>query len=149
MTGPRRSPTFYGMPRRDRQLQPIRLATGLVLAGAAAWLAKLGVIVATDGAQTDTGAAAALYLTGLVLLALGAAALGLWLARGRHFTVRIGAALLGPVAFFVSMNVLDSAAKATLDDRGPGYAHDEWGILFSAILWLGIGLAAVQRLRAE
>jgi thiol:disulfide interchange protein len=136
------------MPR-DPQIQPIKLATGFLLAGAAAWLAKLGVIVATDGAQTDTGAAAALYLAGLVLLALGAAALGLWLTRDRHVTIRIVAALLAPVAFFVSMNVLDSAAKAALDDLGPSYAHDEWGILFSVILWLGIGLAALQRLRAE
>lgn len=137
------------MPRQDIQLRWIRIATAFVLAGAAAWLAKLGVIVATDGAQTDTGAAAALYLIGFGLLLIGSATLGLWLARGRPAAVRLAAAVVGPIAFIVSMNGLDSGAKALLADLGPSYARDEWGILFAAILWLAVGLVVVQRLRAQ
>jgi hypothetical protein len=133
------------MTRRDPELRWIRAATALVLGGAAAWLAKLGVIVVTDGEQTDTGAAAAFYLTGFALLLLGSAALGLWLARHRSAAVRLASVLAGPLVFVVSMNAIDGAAKAVLGDLGPSYARDEWGILFAAIVWLTVGLAVVPR----
>lgn len=136
----------------NRNIQSIRLATGLLLAGAAAWLVKLAVIAATDGAKAGASdaAAAVFYLAGVALMALGAAALCVWLARNLHLAVRIVAGLLGPIGFFMLMNATDTAAKAVLDDDlGPAWAHDEWGILFTAIIWLTIGLLALQRVRAE
>ena len=136
-------------PKLERMtnIRWIKIGTAFVLAGAAAWFAKLSVIIATDGRVNSTGAAAVFFLLGAALLVLGAAALGLWLARGRPVVVRVAAALVGPVVFFLSMNIIDSGAKTVLGDLGPAYAEDEWGILFTAILWLAIGLAAVQRLR--
>lgn len=131
------------------QLRWIRIGTAFVLAGAATWFAKLGVIIATDGRVVSTGAAAVFYLLGFALLVLGSAALGVWLTRGLPAIVRGAAALVGAVVFFVSMNVVDSGAKAVLGDLGPSYAQDEWGILFSAILWLAVGLAVVRRLGPE
>jgi len=111
----------------------------MLLGGAIAWLAKLAVIVATDGEQTDTGAAAVFYLSGFVLLLVGSTAFGLWLTP-RGLALRIGAALLGPVAFVGSVSLLDAAAKALIGGRGPSYADDEWGILFAAVFWLAVGL---------
>lgn len=125
----------------------ILIGTALVLGGAAAWFAKLSVIVATDGRVESTGAAAVFFVLGAALLMLGAAALGLWLARERHIVVRVAAVLAGPVVFFVSMNFIDTGAKAVLGNLGPDYAKDEWGILLTAILWLAVGLAAIPRLR--
>ncbi len=76
----------------------MRLATLALIAGAGAWLVKLVVIVATDGA--DSGAAdavvAVFFLLGFVLLLGGSSAAGLWLTRGRDAVVRIGTGLIAP-----------------------------------------------------
>lgn len=125
----------------------LRIATGLVLAGAVAWLAKLGVVVATETTSGNIGTAA-FFLAGFFLLLLGAAALGVWLTRTLHVLVRLAAGLIGALVFFVSMNVIDSGAKSILGTVGPHYIRDEWGILAAAITWLLVGLAAVRRARA-
>ena len=119
-----------------------RIATVALIAGATAWLVKLVVIVATDGAESGAGdaAAAVFFLPGFVLLLGGSSAVGLWLTRGRGAIVRIAAALLAPVVFFVSMNLLDPAGEALVGDLGPDYAREEAGILLAALLWLALGI---------
>jgi hypothetical protein len=49
-----------------------QIAAGSTVAGCAAWLAKIAVIVASDGRIIDTGAAAWLMRAGLVGLFVGA-----------------------------------------------------------------------------
>lgn len=129
------------------QLNWLRIATGLVLAGAVAWLVKLGIIVATETTDGNIGTAV-FFLAGFFLLLLGAAALGVWLARRLHVVLRVVAGLIGALVFFMSMNWLDTGAKSLLGDIGPDYITDEWGILAAAITWLLVGLGAVQRSRA-
>jgi hypothetical protein len=63
---------------------------GLVLVvGAAAWLTKVGIIIATDGRVTHTGAAGTSFTVGLVLLSVGAAGLGLRLAMSVDLVLRV------------------------------------------------------------
>jgi hypothetical protein len=129
------------------QLNWLRIATGLVLAGAVAWLVKFGIIVTMETTDGNIGTAV-FFLTGFVLLLLGAAALGVWLARKLHVVLRVVAGLIGAAVFFMSMNWIDTGAKSVIGDLGPDYITDEWGILAAAITWLLVGLAAVQRSRA-
>ncbi len=129
------------------QLNWLRIATGLVLAGAVAWLVKLGVIVATETMDGNIGTTV-FFLAGFFLLLLGAAALGVWLARKLHGVLRVVAGLIGAIVFFMSMNLIDTGAKSVLGDLGPDYITEEWGILAAAITWLLVGLGAVQRSRA-
>ena len=119
-----------------------RIATVALIAGASMWLVKLVVIVVTDGAESGTGdaAAAVFFLPGFVLLLSGSSAVGLWLTRGRGPVVRIVAALLAPVTFYVSMDLLDSVGEALVGDLGPNYVREESGILLAAVLWLALGV---------
>jgi hypothetical protein len=122
--------------------QWMRIATLALIAGASSWLVKLVVIVTTDGADSGAGdaAAAVFFLLGFVLLLSGSSAVGLWLMRGRGPVVRIAAALLAPVTFLVSWNLLDPVGEAMVGDRGPDYTSEESGILLNALLWLALGL---------
>lgn len=130
------------------QVKWLRLATGLVLAGAVAWLLKLAVIVATETTTGNIGTSV-FFLGGFFLLLLGAAALGVWLTRNLHVLVQVVAGLIGAVAFFISMNTIDSGAKSVLGGVGPEYVREEWGILAAAIVWLFVGLGSIRRSRVK
>jgi hypothetical protein len=122
--------------------QWMKVATLALIAGASAWLVKLVVIVITDGA--DSGAAdaatAVFFLLGFVLLLGGSSAVGLWLTRGRGPVVRIAAALLAPVTFLVSWQLLDPVGQALVGDLGPNYVREESAIWLNALLWLALGV---------
>lgn len=122
--------------------QWMKLATLALIAGASSWLVKLVVIVITDGADSGAGdaAAAVFFLLGFVLLLTGSSAVGLWLTRGRGPVVRIAAALLAPVTFLASWNLLDPVGEAMVGDLGPDYTREESGILLNALLWLALGI---------
>ena len=119
-----------------------RIATVALITGATAWLAKLVVIVAADGADSGAvnAAESAFFVLGFVLLLAGSCAVGLWLTRGRGPVVRIVAALLAPVTFLVSMQLLLPAGEAMVGDRGPDYVREESGIFLTAVLWLVLGV---------
>ena len=116
----------------------------VLLTGAIFWLAKMSVIVATDGRVDSTGAAAVFYLGGVLLMAVGATAVGLWLTRGRAPWLRVVAMAVSFVGFFVSFLVLEGIAKSAFGDAGPSYMSDEIGILVTAIFWLLAGAVLVR-----
>ena len=116
----------------------------VLLTGAIFWLAKMSVIVATDGRVDSTGAAAVFYLGGVLLMAVGATAVGLWLTRGRATWLRVVAMAVSFVGFFVSFLVLEGIAKSAFGDAGPSYMSDEIGILVTAIFWLLAGALLVR-----
>lgn len=125
------------------------IAAIALIVGAIAWLAKLVVIVITDGAEGGAGdtASSVLFLLGFVLLLSGSTAVGLWLTRGRGPVVRLAAALVAPVLFFVTMNLLDPLGEALVGDLGPSYVREEAGILLAAVLWLGLGILVADGIR--
>ena len=116
----------------------------VLLTGAIFWLAKMSVIVATDGRVDSTGAAAVFYLGGVLLMAVGATAVGLWLTRGRATWLRVVAMAVSFVGFFVSFLVLVVIAKSAFGVAGPRYMSDEIGILVTAIFWLLAGAVLVR-----
>jgi hypothetical protein len=120
----------------------IRILALLAAAGGAAWLAKFGVIVATDGGVDDEGAAAVFFVAGAALMAVGAATLTLRLARGTATIV--AAAVAAPFLWGLSFMVLDPLAQGVVGDAGPGWLQDESAIALTGAVWLLIGLAARQ-----
>lgn len=123
----------------------LRIPALLAAAGGAAWLAKMTVILATDGRVDSEGAAAVFFVLGAVLLAAGASVVTLRLARGRGRAAVTVAILASPLLFFASFMVLESIAKAVVGDAGPAWLSDEAGILLTGLVWLATGAIALRR----
>lgn len=109
--------------------------------GGLSWLAKVAVIIATDGEVDDEGAAAFFYILGVALMAIGATAVGVFLAGRRSRWLVAVAVALSPIVFFVSYAILDGITKPLVGDRGPAYAGDEVGILTTGLAWLMLGIS--------
>ena len=114
-----------------------------MLLGAISWLAKMAVIVATDGRIDSTGVAAVFFIGGVVFMVVGATVVGLWLTTGLALWVRSVLVVLSFLSFFISFVVLDGIAKATLGGVGPDYMRDEAGILVTALVWLLIAVVFI------
>ena len=118
----------------------IRTLGVVAAAGGAAWLAKFGVIVATDGAVDDEGAAAVFFVAGAVLMAVGAAAVTLRLARSA--ATALAAAIAAPLLWWVTFMVLEPLAEGAVGDAGASWLQDEAGIALTGAVWLALGLAS-------
>ncbi len=120
---------------------------GLALVvGAMAWLTKIGVIIATDGRVTHTGAAGSSFTIGLWLLSVGAAGLGLRLTMSVDLVSRVIITVLFPFVFILSFFVflvigyaIVAVARVIVGDALPRYMLGEAGILISAVVWMVIG----------
>lgn len=119
----------------------IHIAGFLLVAGGLAWLLKLGVIVATNGRVTDTGAAGMFYLIGVILLLVGSTGLGMKLAARRNSLLRTVAVILSPIVFVASFLVFQAVMIMIVGDWGPTYVREEAGIFVAAVVWLLIGVA--------
>lgn len=125
-----------------------RTLSGLALvAGGAAWLSKLAVIVATDGRVTQTGAAAAFLDRGLVLLMVGHTGVGLRLAMNQAASMRVVLALASPLIFGVLFTAFAAMGYVILGVGGtiagvavPGYLLEEGGVVVSAAVGVVVGV---------
>jgi hypothetical protein len=128
------------------------IAGRFAVGGAVAWLAKIAVIVASDGRIIDTGAAAWLMRCGLVGLFVGATGVTLWLARHRGTWTRLAAILLSPAVVATSLVACGALAallvRTFVGTRGPAYVGQEAGIVVAALGWLAIGGALLRHVRA-
>lgn len=123
------------------------LASAAAALGGLAWVAKVAVIIATDGRIVDEGPAALFYILGAVLMLAGSTAIGARLTEERSGRIAGLAMAFSPVLFILSFIVLDGLAKPLVGDRGPAYWRDEAGILVTGLAWLGAGIGL--RLSAE
>lgn len=113
------------------------LITTAVVAGAVAWLAKVGVIVATDGRVTDDGIAGSLFGIGGVLLLAGVVGLGVELTRERPAPIRTAAGVGAVVALAASVVVLAVLASAVVPTSVPQYLTDEVSTVLASLGWGG------------
>ena len=123
------------------------IAGTALIAGGVAWLLKLWVIVATDGRVTHTGAAGAFFDLGLYSLLVGSTGLGLRLAMNQELSMRVGLAVVSPLAFIVSFAIFSSIGYALVaierlivGDALPSYLLEEGGIFISAVVGLVAGI---------
>lgn len=122
----------------------ITIASVAAALGGLSWLAKVAVIIATDGEVSDEGAAAFFYLLGVALMVIGATSVGAMLAGRRARLVLVMAIALSPIIFFISYAILDGITKPLVGDRGPAYVGDEVGILMTGLAWLMLGAVFVR-----
>jgi hypothetical protein len=115
--------------------------------GGLSWLAKVAIIVATDGRVVDEGPAAFAYLLGAALMLAGSTAIGVRLAGRQSRPVLSLAVALSPLIFVVSFMLLDGLAKPLVGNLGPTYWRDEAGILVTGLAWLGIGIGMLESVR--
>jgi hypothetical protein len=106
----------------------------------------MGVIIATDGRVTHTGAAGSSFTIGLWLLSVGAAGLGLRLTMSVDLVSRVILTVLFPFVFVLSFFVFSvigyaivAVARVIVGDALPRYMLGEAGILISAVVWMVIG----------
>jgi hypothetical protein len=120
----------------------LRLGATVLAAGGLCWVVKFVVLASTDGALSgmpDT-ITALLYLTGVALMALGAATLGVALLAGRHFLIRIAGAIGGLVAWWVSYMLIEGVAQTIVGDTDPIWLGEEIGIVATGAVLMTIGL---------
>ena len=125
-------------------------ASAVLAAGGLAWLAKMAVIAATDGAED--GAADTItsifYLSGVLLMAAGLAGIAVALTAGRPLVVRIVAGVVGFISWAVIYALIESIAKAIAGDAGPEWFPEEVGILATGAVLMTVGLLLLRPRRA-
>lgn len=121
-----------------------RIGSIAAILGGISWLAKMAVIIITDGKVNDEGAAAVFYILGVTLMATGSTAFGIRLAHRRSSLLFVGAVVLSPVVFLVSFFVLDGIAQPLVINHGPAYWEDEVGIVVTALVWLLLGITLLK-----
>lgn len=119
-------------------------AAAMLAAGGLAWLAKLAVITATDGAVTSDGFAAVFFVLGVALMSLGLGGVAFAVSAGRSTPVRVASAVGGLLAFFVIFVVLEGIAKSIAGGAGPSWFEDEVGILATGVVLMTAGLLTVR-----
>ncbi|CAN5267502.1 hypothetical protein BH18ACT10_BH18ACT10_05760 [soil metagenome] len=124
----------------------IAVAGTALFLGGIAWLAKLSVVVATDGRVTATGAAGAFFTLGLALILIGSTGAGLRLTMGGEPMSRIAGIVLSPVLFVAAFMILQgvvvglvTVAQAIVGGLGPDYVREEAIILLTAVVSLVVG----------
>ena len=119
----------------------IRTASAAAALGGAAWVTKVATLAATDG--DDSSVVDLLYVTGFLLITLGAAWVGVRLAGDGPLALVAALGVLGPlVSFLLYDGLVDPLAKAALGDAGPAWFEDEAGILAAGLLWVAASLPA-------
>jgi hypothetical protein len=124
----------------------IAIAGAALIAGGAAWLLKLWVIVATDGRVVATGAAATFLELGLGLLLVGSTGVGLRLAINQETSMRVVLAVASPLLFMPAFLMFSAIGYALVaigrliaGETVPGYLLEEGGIFVSAVAGIAVG----------
>jgi hypothetical protein len=133
--------------RRERTIVPmtrqryIQVAAATTALGGAAWVTKVAVLAATDGA--DSGLIGLLWLVGFFGMTLGASWIGVRLAGDRHIVVAVLLGVLTALLPFMTYdNIVDPLAESVVGDAGPAWFAEEAGILAAGVIWLAASLPA-------
>ncbi len=110
--------------------------------GGALWVLKVVVIALNDltGRATDSMPVPVFYLSAVLLMAVGATAVGIALLRRFPWWAQLLGAVAAVVALFVLYTVLDEILKSTFEGVGPSWLHEELGILATGAICLVGGL---------
>lgn len=115
----------------------IEVAAAAAALGGAAWVTKVAVLAATDGA--DALVPSVLFVSGVVLMLAGASWVGVRVAGSRATWIAVMLGALSPLLVLVSFGLLDPIGKAAV---GGGWFEDEAAILMTGLLWLAVSLPA-------
>lgn len=119
----------------------LRIAAYAWLAGGAAWLAKMLLILAADGG--DNVVISAAFVVGIAALFVAGGAAAYSLLRRWSLWLAVPGAVLGVGLTFVAINLFDSVLQSIVP--ASGWFDEEVGILGAAIAALLLGLALTSR----
>ena len=119
--------------------------------GGALWVLKVVFITLNDamGRETDAFPVPVLYLSAVLLMAVGATAVGIALLRRFPWWAQLLGAVAAVVALFVLYAVLDGILKPTFEGVGPSWLHEELGILATGAICLIAGVLLARRISDE
>ncbi|MBA3401375.1 MAG: hypothetical protein H0U05_05225 [Actinobacteria bacterium] len=120
----------------------ITVGSGIAIAGGVAFLVKLAVLAATNGAESI--AVATFYLLGVVLCAVGSVGVALRLLQRFPRALRIIGAVVSPLAFFATFLLLDGVLVPPTREHLPNWAEVEAGVFLTALIWLAAGAWALR-----
>ena len=119
--------------------------------GGALWVLKVVFIALNDafGRDTDALPVPILYVSAVVLMTLGATAVGIALLRRLPWWAQLLGALVAVLALWTLYAALDGILKPTFEDVGPSWLHEELGILATGAICLVVGVLLARRIAGE
>jgi hypothetical protein len=119
--------------------------------GGALWVLKVLFITLNDamGRATDALPVPALYLAAVVLMTVGATAVGIAILRRFPWWAQLLGGVAAVVALWLLYTVLDGILKPTFEGVGPSWFHEELGILVTGAICLAGGALLARSLSQE
>jgi hypothetical protein len=119
--------------------------------GGALWVLKVVFVTLNDamGRATDALPVPVFYLSAVLLMVIGATAVGSAVLRRFPRWAQLVGAVAGVVALWALYIVLDGILKPTFDGVGPSWLHEELGILATGAICLVIGVVLARRIAEE
>ncbi len=110
--------------------------------GGALWVLKVIFIALNDvlGRATDALPVPIFYLSAVLLMAVGATAVGIALLRRFAWWAQLLGAVAAVIALWALYTVLDGILKPTFEGVGPSWLHEELGILATGAICLVVGV---------
>ena len=119
--------------------------------GGALWVLKVAFITLNDamGRSTDALPVPVFYLSAVLLMAVGATAVGISLLRRFPWWAQLLGAAAAVVALWALYVVVDGILKPTFEGVGPSWLHEELGILATGAICLIGGVLLARRIAGE
>ena len=119
--------------------------------GGALWVLKVAFIALNDatGRETDALPVPIFYLSAVLLLAIGATAVGIALLRRFAWWAQLLGAIAAVVALWALYTILDGILKPAFEGVGPSWLHEELGILATGAICLIGGVLLARRIAPE
>ena len=119
--------------------------------GGALWVLKVVFITLNDatGRATDALPVPIFYLSAVLLMAIGATAVGIAVLRRFPWWAQVLGALAAVIALWLLYTVLDGILKPTFEGVGPSWLHEELGILATGGICLVGGVLLARTVAAE
>lgn len=119
--------------------------------GGALWVLKVAFITLNDamGRATDALPVPILYLSAILLMVVGATAVGIAVLRRFPWWAQLLGAIAAVVALLALYVVLDGILKPTFEGVGPSWLHEELGILATGAICLVGGVLLARRIAEE
>jgi hypothetical protein len=129
----------------------MRWGVWVFAAGGALWVLKVAVITVNDatGRATDAHPVPVIYLSAVLLMVVGATAVGIAVVRRFAWWAQVLGALAGIVALWALYTILDGILKPAFEGVGPSWLHEELGILLTGAICLIGGALLGRRISRE
>jgi len=119
--------------------------------GGALWVLKVVFITLNDamGRATDALPVPILYVSAVLLMAVGATAVGIALLRRSPWWAQLLGAVVAVFVLGLLYAVLDGILRPAFEGLGPSWLHEELGILATGAICLAVGVLLGRRVSRE